>query len=314
MAGPTERVLELLSLLQGGRDWPAGELAARLGTSPRTLRRDLDRLRELGYPVVSTRGPGGAYRLVAGRALPPLMFTDAEAVAAVVGLRHAALSTADEAADATAAALRKLEQALPSRLRHRLAAVTATTASVSRPGRAPAPGVVAVLATAARAHQHVRFAYTSRAGTVSHRRVEPYQQVLLGRRWYLMGWDQDRRAWRTFRLDRVADVSVPGTTFTPRPDRRPAFGTDGTDDTDDRPHAVVHFDAPAAVVAERLHAEAGTLTATGDHTCRYTTPPDDWRWLAAALAAVGEPYRVERPAELVEQTRLLATHATAATP
>lgn len=295
VSGPTERLLELLSLLQGGRDWPAGELASRLGTSPRTLRRDLERLRELGYPVESSRGPGGSYRLVAGRALPPLMFTDDEAVAAAVALR-----TAED--DSATAALRKLEQALPSRLRYRMEAVAAAT--TSRPVSAPSSKVVAAVAMAARAHQHLRFDYLSRSGVRSARRVEPYRQVLLGRRWYLLGWDQDRSAWRTFRLDRVSAVTVPGTTFVPRqepPDGVGTFAVDGR-----RPVAVVHFEAPVEVVAERLRAEAGSLTATGERGCRYTTGADEWQWLAVTLAAVGVPYRVEAPPELVEQTRSLA--------
>ncbi|AXB42483.1 helix-turn-helix transcriptional regulator [Amycolatopsis albispora] len=292
-------MLELLSLLQSGRDWPGAELAERLGTSPRTLRRDLDRLRELGYPVRSARGPGGSYRLVAGRALPPLMFTDDEAVAAVVGLRFAALATGDPGADD---ALRKLEQALPDRLRHRTEAVSSATQGSARPMAAADPAVVAGLATAAKAHRHADFDYTSRNG-VSRRRVEPYRQVLLGRRWYLFAFDRDREDWRTFRLDRIAAVHVPGTTFRPRevPENgMTAFGTARAGG------AVVHFDAPVEVVAERLRAEAGSLIAVDDRRCRYVTGTDDWAWLAASVAAVGVAYRVEGPPELVEETRALA--------
>jgi len=298
---PTERLLELLSLLQSGRDWPSAELVSRLGTTPRTLRRDLERLRDLGYPVESRRGPGGAYRLVAGRAVPPLMFTDDEAVAAAVALRAAG-------DDAAVSAMRKLEQALPARLRYRLEAIST---AVSDTTSTLSPTVVATVATAARAHQHLRLRYRDRAGTRSTRRVEPYRQVLLGHRWYLHGWDQDRSAWRSFRLDRISSVEVPGTTFTPRADppaRRSPFTTDGPD------VAEVHFDAPAHVVAEGLRAEAGTLTATSDHTCRYTTGSDQWRWLAGTLAAVGVPYRVLRPPELVDQTRRLADRVAAAAP
>jgi predicted DNA-binding transcriptional regulator YafY len=294
VTGPTARLLELLSLLQSGREWPAGELADRVGASSRTLRRDLERLRELGYPVESTRGPGGAYRLVAGRAVPPLMFTDDEAVAAAVALRAAG----DESATS---AMRKLEAALPSRLRYRMEAISAAT--TSRTSAAPSPKVVAAVAMAARAHQHIRFAYLSRTGARSTRRVEPYRQVLLGRRWYLLGWDQDRSAWRTFRLDRVTEVAVPGTTFVPRADPPPtAFPFNGGR----RASAVVHFEGPVEVVAERLRAEAGSLTATSENTSRYTTGADEWQWLAVTLAAVGVPYRVESPPELIEHTRQLA--------
>ncbi|MGC7096225.1 helix-turn-helix transcriptional regulator [Amycolatopsis lurida] len=307
MSGPGERMLELLSLLQSGRDWPGTELAERLGTSPRTLRRDLDRLRELGYPVRSARGPGGSYRLVAGRALPPLMFTDDEAVAAVVGLRFAALATGDPGADD---ALRKLEQALPNRLRYRTEAVSTATEGPSRPMSAADPSVVAGLATAATARQHVEFDYTARDGAHSRRRVEPYRQVLLGRRWYLLGFDRDRSAWRTFRLDRITAVHVPGTTFRPR--ELPAGGMTAFGE-DRGAGAVVHFDAPVEVVAENLRAEAGSLVAVDGGKCRYVTGTDDWAWLAMAVAAVGVPYRIEGPPELIEETRRLAyrvAHAT----
>src|SRR5262245_41846540 len=217
MTDPSSRMLELLSLLQSGRDWPAPDLAARLGCSPRTLRRDLDRLRELGYPVESTRGPGGSYRLVAGRAMPPLLLTDDEAVATVVGLRFASLAQVDDASEAATSALRKLEQVLPARLRHRMQAVSAATEAASRAVRPSDTAQFQSLATATQQHQDVRFAYESRSGAASDRRVEPYRLVLLGRRWYLLGWDRDRGDWRTFRLDRITTVTVPGTTFHPRP-------------------------------------------------------------------------------------------------
>jgi predicted DNA-binding transcriptional regulator YafY len=308
MNGPSSRLLALLSLLQSGRAWPAAELAARLGTTPRTLRRDLDRLRSAGYPVASTRGPGGSYRLVAGRAMPPLVLTDDEAIAAVVGLRFAALVLAGGAADGVAeGALRKLEQVLPPRLRRRVAAVSAATHAVTRESLDLV--VVERLATAAHARQDVRFAYTGRAGGVSWRHVEPYRQVLLDRHWYLLGWDLDRGDWRTFRVDRIASVEVPGSTFAPReplPDtmvhRSPREG----------PRGVVHFAAPPAEVSARLPAEAGTLEAV-DGGCRYTSPPDDWDWLAAAAATVGVPYRVESPPELVAATERLAGRAARAT-
>ncbi len=303
MNGPSVRMLELLSLLQGGRTWPAIELAAKVGTTPRTLRRDLDRLRELGYPVVSTRGPGGSYRLVAGRAMPPLTFTDDEAVAAVVGLRYAAQVLSDGAAEG---ALHKVEQALPPRLRDRMAAVAASTTAVSRD---PVDvRLVETLARAATACRDVRFSYTDRSSAVSERHVEPYRQVLLGRRWYLLGWDLDRADWRTFRVDRIASVEVPGSTFAPKsplPDTMLTTAPTG-------PGAAVWFAAPVSVVATKLHAEAGTLEPLDDESCRFTTPPDDWPWLAAAVAGVGVPYRVEGPPELVAATRALAAGAQAA--
>lgn len=305
MNGPSVRMLELLTLLQGGRTWPAAELAARLDTTPRTLRRDLDRLRELGYPVASTRGPGGSYRLVAGRAMPPLVFTDDEAVAAVVGLRLAAHAAGAESSDS---ALRKLEQVLPPRLRHRMEAISASTHTVSR--AAPDLRVIEVLGTAAHEHRDVRFRYTDRAGTASRRHVEPYRQVLLDRRWYLLGWDLDRDDWRTFRLDRIAGLDVPGSTFAPRsplPDTMVNFAPSAPSN-----RGVVRFAAPVAVVSDRLGAEAGTLEPIDEHACRYVTPADEWEWLAIKLAMVGVPYTVEGPPELVDHTRRLASRIAAA--
>lgn len=294
-------MLRLLSLLQTGRAWPAGELADRLATTPRTLRRDLERLRELGYPVVSVRGPAGGYRLVAGRAMPPLVFTDDEAIATVAGLRMVAPASA--AADG---ALAKLERVLPPRLRDRVPAMSAVTHTVTR--RAPDLAVVDALAMAAHARREVRFTYRDRDGVASARHVEPYRQVLLDRCWYLLAWDLGRTDWRTFRVDRIAAVEVPGGTFTaraPLPDTM--VHRSATE-----PAAVVHFDAPVSAVSPRLRAEAGSLEAVGEGRCRYTSPPDDWAWLAGVVAAVGVPYRVASPPELVAETARLAALAAGA--
>jgi predicted DNA-binding transcriptional regulator YafY len=314
--GPSERMLELLSLLQNGRAWPGGELAGRLGTSPRTLRRDVDRLRELGYPVASVRGPGGSYQLVAGRAMPPLLLTDDEAVATVAGLRFAALAQVDGGTGAAEAALRKLEQVLPPRLRYRMEAMLASTEASSRSMGTLDLRTLEQLGIAAHAHQGVRFRYTSRAGERSQRRVEPYRQVLLGRRWYLLGWDLDRAAWRTYRLDRITELSVPGTTFTPRelpPDGPVSFVQASAQLPVGPLQAVVRFAAPLAVVSDRLLAEAGSLEAIDDHSCRYVSAPDAWEWLAITVALVGVPYTVEGPPELVACSRDLAARMVRAT-
>jgi predicted DNA-binding transcriptional regulator YafY len=305
--GPSERMLELLSLMQTGRAWPGRELADRLATSPRTLRRDVDRLRALGYPVDSAPGPGGSYRLVAGRAMPPLLFTDDEAVATVVGLRFAALAVLDDSS-AVDGALRKLEQVLPPRLRARVHAVGASIDTATRVTPADL-GLLELLGTATYAHQDVRFSYLSRSGTASERRVEPYRQVLLGRRWYLLGWDLDRCDWRTFRLDRISEPAVPGSTFAPRalpPDGAASFVQTGARVPMGRHRGVARFAAPVSVVSERLLAEAGTLEALDERSCRYVTAVDSWEWLSMTLAMVGVPYTVESPPELIEHSRSLA--------
>jgi predicted DNA-binding transcriptional regulator YafY len=305
VSDPSSRMLELLSLLQDGRTRQAADLAARLGCSPRTLRRDLDRLRELGYPVESTRGPGGSYRLVAGRAMPPLILTDDEAVAAVVGLRFASLAHVAGTEGAASSALRKLEQVLPSRLRHRMSAVSSATDVVSRSVASLDLAVLQRLASAIQAREEVRFSYTSQSGAVSERRVEPYREVLLGRRWYLLGYDRDRGDWRTFRLDRIASLTVPGTTFAPRPVPDDAsFVRSPSAPTEQQ--VVVRFDAAADVVEDRLLAEAGTVTPLSETSCRYASAADSWEYLAVALALVGVPYVVESPPEFGDFTRTLA--------
>ncbi|MEV6226758.1 YafY family protein [Saccharopolyspora shandongensis] len=308
MTDPSTRLLELLSLLQSGRSWPGAELAARLGTSPRTLRRDLDRLRELGYPVSSTRGPGGNYQLVAGRAMPPLLLTDDEAVATVVGLRIAALTQMGGAGDAAEGALRKLERVVPTRLRARIQALTSATETASRTTEALDLRTVQLLATAAHLRQDVRFDYTSRGGKHTERRVEPYRQVLFDRRWYLLGWDRDRADWRTYRIDRIGELTVPGTTFAPR--ELPADDpVSFVQDSARFPHGrrgVVRFAAPVSVVSDRLIAEAGSLEAIDDTSCRYVTSVESWEWLSIILATVGVPYTIEAPPELIGYSRELA--------
>lgn len=302
-------MLELLSLLQNGRAWPGDELAARLNTSPRTLRRDLERLRDLGYPVRSSRGPGGSYQLVAGRAMPPLLLSDEEAVATVVGLRFAALAQIDGATGAAEAALRKLEHVLPPRLRYRMEAVSASTDAVSRATQTLDLGTLQLLATAAHTHHDVRFSYTNRAGESSQRRVEPYRQVLFGRRWYLLAWDLERCDWRTFRLDRINALTIPGRTFAPRelpPDGAVSFVRSHARGPITRYQGVVRFAAPLALVSERLMAEAGSLEAIGADNCRYVTAPDSWEWLAITLAMVGVPYSIEGPPGLISCSRQLA--------
>ena len=198
------RLLRLLSLLQARPAWTAGELAERLGVTDRTVRRDMVRLRELGYPVDAVVGPEGGYRLGRGGALPPLLLDDDEAVAVAVGLRAAAAGGVSGVEDATVSALAKLEQVLPARLAARVRAVHEVTAELL--GRAPDPvdaGVLAELAQACRNGERARLGYARHDGEVSERRVDPYRLVRSGPRWYLVAHDVDRRDWRTFRLDRV---------------------------------------------------------------------------------------------------------------
>ena len=208
---PTERALLLLSLLQTHRFWPGPELTTRLGVSARTLRRDVDRLRALGYPVDATPGASGGYRLAAGAHLPPLLLDDDEAVAIAVGLRAAAGVSIDGMEDTALGALVKLEQVLPDRLRRRVRAVHSNVVSLEW-GSGPTvdPEALAVLALGCRDHEQIRFEYRRRDGDETSRLVEPYQLVSTGRRWYLVAWDIRREDWRTFRLDRLERARLAG--------------------------------------------------------------------------------------------------------
>jgi predicted DNA-binding transcriptional regulator YafY len=209
---PTERALQLLSLLQTHRFWPGEELTAHLGVSARTLRRDIDRLRSLGYPVDATPGSGGGYRLAAGAHLPPLLLDDDEAVAIAVGLRSAASASIEGMEDIAVRALAKLEQVLPDRLRRRVVAVHTNVASLqwSNDGAVVDADALGVLALACRDREQVRFDYRRRDGDDSSRLVEPCQLVSTGRRWYLVAWDVRRDDWRTFRLDRLERARLAG--------------------------------------------------------------------------------------------------------
>jgi predicted DNA-binding transcriptional regulator YafY len=193
------RLLRLLSLLQQRREWSGADLASRLEVTTRTVRNDVDKLRQLGYQVDSTTGPAGGYRLGSGSAMPPLLLDDDEAVAVVVGLRAAAAGTVTGIEDVSLRALTKLERTLPSRLRPRVDALR--TATVSAAGGGPRVDMETLSTVAAAAHnnERLRFEYASHDGTVSERDVEPHTLVYTGRRWYLLAWDTDRRDWRTFR-------------------------------------------------------------------------------------------------------------------
>ncbi|AJT69933.1 hypothetical protein T261_8340 [Streptomyces lydicus] len=210
------RLLRLLSLLQSPREWPGRELAQRLDVSPRTIRRDIDRLRELGYPVHATQGNTGGYRLTAGTAMPPLLLDDEEAVAIAIGLRTAAAGSVTGIEETSVRALAKLEQVLPSRLRRRVTVLQEAAVALPQGGPTADAGHLALIAAACVAHEKLRFTYRSANGQEARRLVEPHQLVAAGRRWYLVAHDCDRADWRTFRLDRLADPLRTGARVPPR--------------------------------------------------------------------------------------------------
>ncbi|MWB98922.1 helix-turn-helix transcriptional regulator [Agromyces seonyuensis] len=203
MSDTTARALRLLSLLQTHRHWTSTELGERLGITSRTVRRDIDRLRELGYRIESEPGVAGGYRLEAGNALPPLLLSDDEAVAIAIGLRIAASQRLVDGPQTTLSALAKLEQVLPPALRRRVAALAEVVPSGPGGGARVSPELLGDLALACRDHERLRFDYTSVTGEASSRRVEPHSLAPAERNWYLVCWDLDREDWRTFRVDRI---------------------------------------------------------------------------------------------------------------
>nr|WP_296073144.1 WYL domain-containing protein [uncultured Actinoplanes sp.] len=218
MANTSARMLRLLSLLQTHRYWPGAELADRLEVSPRTLRRDVDRLRELGYPVDASRGVAGGYQLQAGAAVPPLLLDDDEAVAIAVGLRTAAAGAVAGFEETSVRALAKVIQLLPPRLRRRIDALREVTSpGVFGGGPVLDAAVLTTIALACRGEERLRFDYAPRSAPPASRHVEPHRLVPLGRRWYLIAWDLDRADWRSFRVDRLSEPSLTGARFRPRP-------------------------------------------------------------------------------------------------
>jgi predicted DNA-binding transcriptional regulator YafY len=303
MANTSSRTLRLLSLLQGRRYWPGPVLAERLGVSVRTLRRDVDRLRELGYPVEASRGVDGGYQLAAGASLPPLILDDEEAVALAVGIQAATQGAASGIEEAAVRALAKVVQVMPARLRRRVDAVRAVTVPGSwggDPGPAVDPDVLASLAQACRDAERVRFRYTAHGGTDSARHAEPLRLVSLGRRWYVVAYDLDRTDWRSFRLDRVSQPRGTGARFRPRElpaEDAAAFVRAGISRIP-ATHAVEALvEAPAAGVRERM-GRWFEITELGPGRSRLTMTTDDLSWPAMALGVLGEEFEVVSPPEL----------------
>jgi predicted DNA-binding transcriptional regulator YafY len=311
MTQTSSRLLELLSLLQGRRDWPGNELAERLEVSGRTIRRDVERLRALGYPVDSLPGRAGGYRLRAGTAMPPLLVDDEEAIAIAVGLRTAARASVTGIEEAAVRALVKLEQILPAPLRRRVAAVGSATFTI--PGAGPTVDAqhLTVLAAACRDTERVRFAYRSRDRTDSRREVEPHALVNLAGRWYLVAWDPARDDWRIFRVDRIERPASSGVRFKarelPAPDAG-AYVQQRIAGGSHRYEAVVTLHAPADAIRARIPPpwSAGAIEPIDDRTCRYRTGDDDVRWLALRIAMLDVDCEVDGPPELLEQLRTLS--------
>ncbi|MFC4374899.1 helix-turn-helix transcriptional regulator [Nocardia halotolerans] len=318
MADTSARTLRLLSLLQTNRFWPGTELAERLVVSPRTLRRDIDRLRDLGYPVHARPGVDGGYQLAAGAALPPLVLDDEEAVAITVCLQAGSQSAGDGLAEPSLRALGKLVTVLPTRLRRRVDALRAMTVSSgwsAVPLSDLDPAVLTDLALTCRGEERLTFTYTAADGRTSTREVEPHRLVSHGRRWYLVAYDLTRHDWRTFRVDRLTASHATGARFRPRtlpaPDAatfvREAIGAR-------RPGYTVT--AEIAAPTEHVHTRVGrwcTVTALPDDRTHIELTVDSLDWPVFLLGKVEADFRVLGPPELVAQLREWGTRFTRAT-
>jgi predicted DNA-binding transcriptional regulator YafY len=301
MAETTERVLRLLALLQSRTTWTAAELAERLGVDARTIRRDVTRLRALGYPVNASQGLGGGYRLGAGRALPPLLLDDQEAVAVAVSLRLAAGGTVAGAAEAALRTLAKLDQVMPPRLRAEVRAIQEATETLPGAAIEVDGDTLLRLARACRDSVRVRFGYASRGGEPGPRLVEPLRVVSTGRRWYLLGWDVDRDDWRVFRLDRMAETTTTTWRFRPRPHPDPAGHVQRA--ISSAPYRVqgrVRLAAPLEEVQPLVTSGSGTLTPIDDASCLLEAGADSPEALAVHLGWLGVEFEVLSPPELAE--------------
>jgi predicted DNA-binding transcriptional regulator YafY len=307
MTDTAVRLLRLLSLLTARRTWGGEELADRLSVTGRTVRRDVERLRELGYPVAAVPGPAGGYTLGAGTGLPPLLLDDDAAVAVALGL-HAAASGAvagiEEAALRAAAAI---EQVMPTRLRRRVQALQATTVALTANDAVVESSVLALLALACRDGERLRFGYLDRSGMDSRRHVEPYRLVSTGRRWYLVARDLDRDDWRTFRVDRLRRPQPTGRHSTPTdPPDAARFVSDAVSSAPYRWQARVLMDAPAAVVADLIPPTVAVVEAIDEQRCLLMSGADSLDNIALHLAALNVPFTPLEPPELRDRCAALA--------
>jgi predicted DNA-binding transcriptional regulator YafY len=307
MANPSSRMLRLLSLLQTHRYWPGAELAERLDVSVRTLRRDVDRLRDLGYPVRAERGVAGGYQLEAGAAVPPLLLDDEEAVALAIGLRVAAQGPVAGIEEASVRALAKLVQVMPPRLRRRVDALrSAMEPAVWSAGPTLDPAVLTTVAQACRDEERLRFGYVANTGERTDRHVEPHRLVALGRRWYLVAYDLARQGWRTFRLDRVDGVRSTGLRFHPRalPAADAAAFVRASIGALAAPQYSVEVlvRAPASTVRKRV-GQWAAVDEVDDACCRLRMSVDNLDWPTLALGSIGADFRVVGPPELEDHLR-----------
>jgi predicted DNA-binding transcriptional regulator YafY len=304
-------LLKLLSLLQTRKSWSGSELAERLQVSGRTVRNDIDRLRELGYPVDATRGGQGGYHLGAGADLPPLLLDDEEAVAIVLALSVSQASGVAGTEEASARALGKIQQVLPTRLRRRVDALRAFAVRVQPEGEGPIveSETLALLANACRDHEMLRLSYKKHDGSETRRMVEPHRLVAWGERWYLIAWDLERNDWRTLRADRIVRLDPTGRLFRERELPDPDITTYVSRNVARaawRYVAYIEIDAPADEVRRDIDSQVGTVTPLPNGRCVLEAGADTLWTIAVWCAAFDRDFRVLDPPELTDYIHLLA--------
>ena len=312
MLSSSTRLLRLLSLLQTRAHWMGPDLAERLEVHPRTLRRDIDRLRQLGYPVQASSGVAGGYAFRAGQALPPLLLDDEEALAVSIALRTATAGAVGGIEEPALRALVKLEQAMPARLRKRVDALRSAILPLDRTGPVVEASVLATLAGACRDQLRTEFSYEDAQGRSAQRSVEPQGVVHTGERWYLVAWDRVRNDWRTFRIDRIVGDPQVGAHFAPRasPDGGDLKGY--VSRSISAPHqaeqARVVLHAPYTVMSRRIPPSAGVVTPLDQgQRCQLECAANDS--LVYWLMALDVEFEVLAPAALKERLRVAGERA-----
>jgi predicted DNA-binding transcriptional regulator YafY len=300
MADRTHRLLRLLSALQARAHWSGPELADRLGVTVRTVRRDIDELRTLGYPVDSEPGIAGGYRLAPGATLPPLLLDDDEAVAVAVCLRAGAAGSVRGVAHEAVAALAKLEGVLPTHLRHQVSALALATETLTTDDAGVDADLLVFLALAARELLVVELDYRDARGNESHRRIEPFRVVQANRRWYLLARDQRHDDWRIFRLDRIVARHTSGHRFrrVDPPADAAAFVAHAITTAPYPYRAEILLRASVEEASARIGPTVGTLEAVDAGTTRLVLGADDLRYIALRLAALDVDFTIESPPEL----------------
>jgi predicted DNA-binding transcriptional regulator YafY len=316
MLETSARLLRLLSLFQGRRYWSGADLAERLEITSRTVRRDVDKLRQLGYPIHSAAGAEGGYQLGAGTTMPPLLLDDDEAVAVSVGLRYAATGAVEGIGEASVRALAKIEQILPPRLSRRVTALQHVLMTSEWEKSAVDAQTLSTIATACRDQELLRFRYNDHGGKATARSVEPHRLVHTGRRWYLVAWDSAREDWRTFRLDRMEKRISTGARFVPRdPPSKDLFAYVSRGWWTASPcRARIRLEVNAEVASKRVEPYFGLIEPIDEGSCYFDVGASTFEGIAMHLALLGFDFSVSEPPELVAAVRDLAARYGRATP